>query len=60
MAVLCDCQMLDNCSQVASDREVDCTSFTKREACTQAGQARQVVCITVPTRAACLLPCVNC
>lgn len=23
MVVLCDCQMLDSCSQVASDREVD-------------------------------------
>lgn len=35
MVVLCDCQVLDSFSQVASDREVDCTSLTRREACTQ-------------------------
>jgi hypothetical protein len=45
MAALWDCQMLDSCSQVASDREVDCTSFTRRDACRQAG-ARTTGCLS--------------
>ena len=32
MVVLCDCQMLVSCSQVASDREVAWISRTSRDA----------------------------
>jgi hypothetical protein len=40
MQVLCDCQMLVNCSQVASDRDVAWTSRTRRDAWTTHTQIR--------------------